>query len=278
MIDQFSRICPYCNWDQTAPVPARAPAPVAAAAPPPDDDKVRAKKYMLLGAGFLALIVVSFLLGSLIHGKDAPADAPVPVTEQPKGANTKAFPRTDVALVPVNEPGGIAESPITSAPAPNIAQGVPNEYQRSDATAVSAAEYQQLAAREQAQRKLALTDPRSLGGAAYAQGPRRRPLAPAMPQPQMSSAPSSPISIRTRPVPRYQPIPDVHVDNGVTARLDLVVGADGNVKEVNVRNAIPGQTAKLIAAVQSWRFKPATENGVPVAAPFSVDISFRGHD
>src|SRR5215212_8638459 len=232
-IDQWSRICPYCNWDQTAPVPARAPEAVAdaAAAPPAlDEDKKRMQKYVLLGAGFLALVIVSFLLGSLIHGKDEPADAPVPVTELPKGANTRAFPRTDVALVPVNEPGGIAESPITSAPAPNIAQGVPNEYQRSDATAVSAAEYQQLAAREQAQRKLALTDPRSLSGAAYAQGPqRRRTLAPPMPQPQMSSAPpSSSISIRTRPVPQYQPIPDVHVDSSMTARLDLVVGADGS--------------------------------------------------
>jgi TonB family protein len=99
-----------------------------------------------------------------------------------------------------------------------------------------------------------------------------------MPPPQTSNASESHISIRTRPVPLDQPIPDVHVDDNVTARLDLVIGADGRVKEVNVRNAIPGQTAKLIAAVQSWRFRPATENGVPVAAPFSVDISFRGNE
>src|ERR1043166_7312787 len=93
MIDHWSRICPYCNWDQSAPVPARAPDAVeAAAAPLVDEDKKRAQKYMLLGAGFLALVIVSFLLGSLIHGKDAPPDAPVPVTELPKGANTKAFP------------------------------------------------------------------------------------------------------------------------------------------------------------------------------------------
>ena len=60
----------------------------------------------------------------------------------------------------------------------------------------------------------------------------------------------------------------------VTARLELIVGADGRVKEVNFKNSIPGQTPKLIAAVQSWKFKPATENGVPVAAPFTVEISF----
>ena len=32
--------------------------------------------------------------------------------------------------------------------------------------------------------------------------------------------------------------------------------------------------AALLGAIQSWRFKPATENGEPVAAPYSVEISF----
>lgn len=82
------------------------------------------------------------------------------------------------------------------------------------------------------------------------------------------------VIVSTRPVPQYQPIPDLVVSERVTARLELIVGADGRVKEVNLKNSIPGQTPKLIAAVQSWKFKPATENGVPVAAPFTVEISF----
>ena len=64
----------------------------------------------------------------------------------------------------------------------------------------------------------------------------------------------------------------------MTARLSLTVGADGRVKDIAIANSIPGQTPKLIAAVQSWRFRPATQNGVPVEAPFSVDISFHGNE
>jgi TonB family protein len=59
-----------------------------------------------------------------------------------------------------------------------------------------------------------------------------------------------------------------------TARLDLVIGPDGRVQDINVRRAIRGNTPALIAAVQRWRFKPATENGRPVTAPYSVEISF----
>jgi TonB family protein len=88
-------------------------------------------------------------------------------------------------------------------------------------------------------------------------------------EPQASS-----ILVRTRPQPEYQPIPRIRVDRNTTARLDITVGPDGRVQDVNILNAIPGETAKLIAAVQAWRFKPATENGRPVQAHFSVDISF----
>ena len=38
------------------------------------------------------------------------------------------------------------------------------------------------------------------------------------------------------------------------------------------------RTGKLIAVVQSWRFKPATVNGEPVAAPYSVELSFNPNE
>jgi TonB family protein len=70
----------------------------------------------------------------------------------------------------------------------------------------------------------------------------------------------------------------VRVRDAATARLKLTVGKDGLVKEVNVLQGIPGETGKLIGAVQRWRFKPATRNGEPVEAPFTVDVSFNPHD
>jgi TonB family protein len=92
--------------------------------------------------------------------------------------------------------------------------------------------------------------------------------------------PSSPtrIIVSTRPEPTYQPLPDVRVRQPSTARLQIMVGKDGSVKEVTVLQGIPGETGKLIGALHRWRFKPATENGQPVEAPFTVDVLFNPHE
>jgi len=45
-----------------------------------------------------------------------------------------------------------------------------------------------------------------------------------------------------------------------------------------VRRAPSGGTGALINAVQHWRFRPATMNGEPVSAPYSVQIQFNGHE
>ncbi len=73
-------------------------------------------------------------------------------------------------------------------------------------------------------------------------------------------------------------MPSINVGGNATARLLLTVGADGRVKDIDIARAIPGDTARLIGAVQEWRFRPATENGVPVASRFSVDITFHGNE
>jgi TonB family protein len=248
--------------------------------PPPDRSW---RKPVTLGVGAVVLLVGSFAIGAFVHGNDPPPDAPAPVTEQQRQDAARPVPRADITLVPVTD-GGM-DIPITSAPITNPAEGVPTEYQRSDATAVSAAEYAQLAARatEEKKKTQALVDPRSITGPAYAQAPK-----PPSPPPSQVSSSASPetdettdrprILVTTRPVPEYQPLPDIKVSETTTARLQLLIGADGRVKSVDLREGIPGQTAKLIATVQRWRFKPATQNGQPVEAPFTVDISFRGNE
>ncbi|HEX8169181.1 MAG TPA: energy transducer TonB [Thermoanaerobaculia bacterium] len=302
-IDEWARICPFCNQDQNAPVPP----PQAAAAPaveykPPVEHQLRRKA--LFAAGGAVLLVLAFFVGVIINRDGAPKRAPETIEEQAQEqASVPAPRRANTPLVPVNEPGGF-DQPITSAPvAGSPAEGVPAEYQRSDATAVSAAEYAQLAKRAQAEKKrmAAVVDPRSITGAAYAQGgqpvlPPRRTMRPPAPGaapagsipgaapvgnvPGMSAPPQNapPVqsrraAVRTRPVPQYQPVPPLRARG--TARFDLVIGADGRVKEVAIRHPLEGgNTAVLLRAVQSWRFRPATENGEPVAAPFSVEISF----
>ena len=309
-IDPYARICPYCNQDQTAPVVAETSS--APAYVPPAERNWR--RHALMAAGGIVLLIASFAIGAVINREDTPENAPEAITDT-IGQEEKQVPRarrSDLTLVPVTDPSTL-DQPITSAPIPNPAQGVPTEYQRSDATAVSSVEYAALAQRAEAERKAQqqLVDPRSITGPAYAQGrpaPRQIPQQTAqntapVPPPMTSAAPelepresqpasqasntpdrqSAPrettrVSRVTRPVPEYQPLPQITVSQNTTARLELTVGPDGRVKQVNIKSGVPGQTPQLIAAVQRWRFKPATENGEPVTGRFSVDISFNAND
>ena len=301
-IDPYAKICPYCNWDQAdTAIPAPSQQPVETTYVPPTERGW--KRHILVLGGGIALLILSFVVGAFINSDATPKNAPAPITGT-NGETTTAQPvsaprRADVMLVPLTADD---EAPITTAPVASPAEGVPTEYQRSDATAVSSVEYAQLAARaqEEKRRNAALVDPRSLTGPAYAQGQARPAPSTPVPPPQTSAgstdfdtqSPSRDIErepeppsqdrarvvTRTRPVPISQPIPSISVERDAVARLDLTVGPDGRVTAVHLREGIPGNTAKLIASVQQWRFKPATENGVPVSAPFTVDISFRGND
>jgi protein TonB len=58
--------------------------------------------------------------------------------------------------------------------------------------------------------------------------------------------------------------------------LVLVVGADGHPHDIRVRNSLGmGLDEKAIAAVNTWRFLPATLRGQPVAAQIAVEVNFR---
>jgi len=299
-IDAYARICPYCNWDQSEPVLAATPVQESAvpAYTPPADHGVRNR--VLAGVGGVVLLIAAFSIGSLVHGRNRP-----PTTAEQEAAATattgtgRPSPRANVTLVPVSDGMPDIEQPITSAPLANPAQGVPTEYQRTDATAVSSEEYAQMAQRAKAEKKKmdVLVDPRSIttpvvppdttpppqtsASSASPQQPQQQPQpngSESSRDPVNLPSPAARVVVTTRPVPTDQPLPDVRVSRPMTARLKLIIGKDGHVKEVNVLQGIPGETGKLIGALQRWRFKPATENGVPVEAPFTVDVSFNPHE
>ncbi|HET8773938.1 MAG TPA: energy transducer TonB [Thermoanaerobaculia bacterium] len=286
-IDAWAGICPFCNWSQTAPPPAPGAAPRVSAVQykPPEEMDVR--RLIGIAGGAVLSLILAFLIGMVINSDGAPARAPETVEEQAAEHNSKNLQpkRADTPLIPAGQ-GGIENEPITSAPVAVAPGQVPDEYQRSDATAVSADEYAQMAKRAQAEKKkkmATLVDPRSISGSAYNQG--RPPLPPpqtsasaqtsASMQPRADDAPvarRARRTVRTRPVPQYQPIPAL--SGSGKARFTLVIGTDGRVKDVNVEQMLRGgNNAALLGAIQSWRFKPATENGEPVAAPYSVEIS-----
>jgi TonB family protein len=269
-IDSWARICPFCNQNQTEPLPALqiVPEPVANYKPP---EEIGLRKQLLIGGAGILLLIAAFGVGVVINSDDAPKQVPSMLEEQAAVHNSNAPRRADTPLIATNERGGF-EQPITSAPATLAVGGTATDStQRADATAVSATEYAELAKRAKAekQRMAAAIDPRSIVASPYV-APPPRPRQPVNP-PQMSSTEER--AERTRPVLEYRPLP--YISARGSARLTLLVGSDGRVREVGVDRPIAGNNAQLIAAVQRWRFKPATENGEPVSAPYSVEISFR---
>ena len=297
-IDAWAGTCPFCNWSQTVPPPSPDAQPRVSAVQYKPPEEMNVRKLIGIAAGAIISLVLAFLIGMVINSDGAPERVPETVEEQAAEHNAENLKpkRADTPLVPAGQ-GGIDNEPITSAPVAAAPGQVPDEYQRTDATAVSADEYAQMAKRAQAEKKkkmAVLVDPRSLSGPAYAQGrpdmppvqqrPRSAMTPPAQPQrtpAQTAGAqPEAPIArraarggVRTRPVPQYQPIPPMSGHG--KARFTLVIGPDGRVKDVNIEQMLRGgNNAALLGAIQSWRFKPATENGEPVAAPYSVEISF----
>jgi TonB family protein len=281
LIDASARACPFCSWDQSATPPAKPEAPVEPDYVPPGDTRARRKIIGL--AAFVALIVIAFFVGTFIHGFDAKdvkaAQKNAPATTQTTTASAPA-PRNRVTLVPMTDTTlAPVEQPITSAPP----QGP--GLQPNDATALPSTEYAAAAARAKAQQKTASVDPRTIKAAPFDARepvpPRRtkRELPPPMTSAQESTRTEPRQTVmRTEAVPEYQPVPELHVDRDTTAHLLVTVGADGRVKDIEVVDSIPGETFRLIQAVQRWRFRPAMENGVPVTARVSVAITVRANE
>ncbi len=235
--------------------------------PPSDETKLR--KYALGAAGGFVLVIVLFFLGAHIHGRNPP---PVTTPEAPAAGPATLQQRSNVALVQDNGPAPPSPGqPVTSAPVSDTAEGLASQTERTDATAASSVEYSQMAKRaaaESARKKVsAVVDPLTIQGNAYG-NPMPRPMT-------SSSNVARREALRTPPVPEYQGLPDIGVRGYASAKLLLTIGTDGRVHDVNVIEPLPGATPQLIAAVQSWRFKPATENGTPVPSTFTTALSFR---
>jgi len=269
-IDAYARSCVYCSWDQAAPRPSEtAPPMMERPYVPPADNRARNK--LIGAAAFVVLVIVAFAVGAVVnreHGPRSSASA-----DQTASTPADSTPRSTVTLVPVE--GGVSsvqpEAPVTSAPAQTPSAGnVDINGERSDATALPSEAYTAAAQRAKAERAVRTNngtiDPRTIGG-----GVEPRPVRTTSPErPRTARVAAIP---HTQPIPLYQPVPPMSVDRPTSARLFLTVGTDGRVHDINVAQSIPGEMPRLIASVQNWRFRPATQNGEPVTSTFSVDIN-----
>ena len=78
----------------------------------------------------------------------------------------------------------------------------------------------------------------------------------------------------TAPQPTY---PDFARDAGITGKvvLHVLVGKDGRVKNMKVRQSVTGLDDAAKQAVQKWVFKPALSNNKPVAVWVEVPVVFK---
>ena len=272
-IDSSARSCVYCSWDQATPRNVETTAaPVATYVPPVDS---RLRNRLLGAAAFVALVIIAFIIGSLVHSSDSnESKATQTAPHMASAATAGSTHRATVTLVPVDGGGSSQdESPVTSAPAqPPSAGNVEVNGDRTDATALPSEAYSAAAQRVRVERDVrtnkGMVDPRTIAGSVD-QSPIRSTHRAAA---QQASVPAR-IVPRTEPVPLYQPVPPMRVDHAASARLILTLTSEGRVQDINIAQSIPGEMPRLVAAVQNWRFKPATENGHPVTSTFAVDIT-----
>ena len=263
-IDVAAKSCLYCNWWQ-----AEKPAAATSQTAPPAHSQHRWNNKVLGAIAFVALLIIAFVIGSLVHGFE-PSE--VKAAQQPKPApsvvstsETAAPPSANVPLVPDNSaPGTPIEQPATTLPQTSTVTGAMGSS--ADSTAMTSQQYGAMQQPAPPPQGVQTIDPRSVGGTVYGQ---TQPEIPPVPRPHRVAA--APRMAMTQPVPEYQPVPNLHGHGH--ARLTLTVGTDGRVHDIDVVEPLSGEMGRLIGAVQSWRFKPATDGGVPVTSRFTVDIN-----
>ena len=83
------------------------------------------------------------------------------------------------------------------------------------------------------------------------------------------------------PVALYNPDPEYPEEGrranvSGTVKLSLTVGTDGLAHDVTVTKPLGhGFDEQAVRSVQEWRFEPAAENGKPVPARITIEVSFR---
>lgn len=82
------------------------------------------------------------------------------------------------------------------------------------------------------------------------------------------------------PIPIYQPDPNYSDAARMsfyqgTVTMDVVIGADGKVHSMSLTHCLGlGLDENAMDKVSTWRFKPATKDGRPVAVLVSVEVTF----
>src|SRR5690606_39426143 len=98
------------------------------------------------------------------------------------------------------------------------------------------------------------------------------------PEASVMGAPTQPVSLDTPP-PAYPP-ELACFDRGGTVGLLMQIGVDGAPADIRVETSSghPQLDQSATEAVETWKFRPATRNGNPVATDLRVPVTFSPPD
>lgn len=89
-----------------------------------------------------------------------------------------------------------------------------------------------------------------------------------------------PMDVLPSPIERYAPAyPPAAMEQGIqgTVQVFLLVGNTGQIRDMRFANSIPALDAAAVAALERWRFQPATSRGTPIAVWLMIPIRFALH-
>ena len=83
--------------------------------------------------------------------------------------------------------------------------------------------------------------------------------------------------------PSLRPVSDAEVQRDGPQRahprrrqLQLTISETGDVTEVRVLEGLPmGLTEKAVEAAKQWKYRPATQDGTPVAVSYTAVVNFQ---
>src|SRR5438067_10164434 len=167
-IDVAAKSCLYCNWWQ-AEKPAAKPQPATTAAAATPHAEHHLNRNVLGAIAFVALLIIAFVIGSLIHGFE-PSE--VKAAQQPKAppaaveTQPPAPPTANIPLVPDNSaPPGPLDQTTANAPMTTTVSGAMG----GDATAMTSEQYGAAQRAIPPQQQAQTIDPRSVTGTVYGQ-------------------------------------------------------------------------------------------------------------
>jgi protein TonB len=75
-----------------------------------------------------------------------------------------------------------------------------------------------------------------------------------------------------KPLPPWQPLPS-ETKMSFFGVLEIIVAEDGKVISASLLKSVhPRYDSQLLAATRSWKFRPATKNGVPVKFRYTMTV------